>query len=69
MVFTNGPHSRYKPTDLDHVVASGHLQFDQFQGSDINVLGWPEEITEAKQGELIEQFSDHAMLYLEVQKV
>ena len=65
----NGPNSRYKPTDLDHVVASDHLQFKQYQGSDINVLGWPEQTTESTQGEWIEQFSDHAMLYLEVQKV
>ena len=65
----NGPNSRYKPANLDHVVASDHLQFKQYQGSDINVLGWPEETTESKQGEWIEQYSDHAILFLEVQKV
>ncbi len=65
----NGSKSRYKPADLDHVVASDHLQFKSYQGSDIHVLGWPEQKTESKQDKWIQHYSDHALLYLEVQKV
>lgn len=64
----NGPGSRYKPADLDHVVASEQLQFKQFNGTDIDVRGWPKLATEDEQGDWIEQYSDHGLLYLEVQK-
>lgn len=65
----NGPGSRYAPSDLDHVVASDHLAFKSLGGKNIDVRGWPTEETEEQQGKWIEKYSDHALLYLEVQKV
>lgn len=65
----NGPDGSLPPSNLDHVVAADHLQFKNFDGAEIKVLGWPKETTPAKQGKWIEKYSDHALLYLEVQKV
>jgi len=65
----NGPGSKYKPADLDHVVASDGLKFKQFTGADIDVRGWPALSTESEQGEWIKNYSDHGLLYLEVEKV
>jgi hypothetical protein len=65
----NGPGSSDPPSNLDHVVASGHLQFKQFGGKDVTVLGWPKEGTDAKKAKWIADYSDHGLLYFEVQKV
>jgi endonuclease/exonuclease/phosphatase family metal-dependent hydrolase len=64
----NGPGSRYATADLDHVVASAGLRFKSFSGAEIDVRGWPELATEAAQAEWIRSHSDHAMIYLEVEK-
>ena len=40
----------------------------QFQGSDVTVLGWPKESGDAAKAKWISRFSDHGMLFLEVQK-
>jgi exonuclease III len=64
----NGP-GRYKPSDLDHVVASKQLRFKKFNGSDVEVRGWPTEPTEAKQKSWIDKYSDHALLFFQVEKV
>lgn len=56
-------------SNLDHVVAADHLQFRQFSGADVAVRGWPELATEQEQREWIAAFSDHALLYFEVQEV
>ena len=66
--WSNGSKSRYKPSYLDHVVAADHLQFKQFAGTDVRVLGWPEETTPAAQDAWIKRFSDHGILYFEVQR-
>lgn len=58
-----------KEGDLDHVVASDHLQFRQFGGFDVALRGWPELATEAQRKKWIGDFSDHALVYFEVQKV
>lgn len=60
---------RYGESDLDHVVAMDHLAFKQFGGKDVQVSGWNDETSEADKAAWVERFSDHAMLYLEVQKV
>ena len=67
--WSNGSKSRLKPSNLDHVVAADHLQFKQFTGTDVRVLGWPEEPTPAAQDAWIKRFSDHGILYFEVQRV
>lgn len=65
----NGPKSRYKPADLDHVVASTHLQFKQVGTADIDVRGWPAIATSKEQGAWIKEYSDHGLLFLTVEKV
>jgi hypothetical protein len=67
--WNNGSQSSMPPSNLDHVVAAEHLQFRQFSGADVTVLGWPKEPTAAKQDAWIDKFSDHGLLYFEVQKV
>jgi hypothetical protein len=67
--WSNGSKSRYKPSNLDHVVAADHLGFKQFGGADIRVLGWPVEVTPKDQDDWIARYSDHGVLYFEVQKV
>lgn len=65
----NGPQSSLPPSDLDQVVAVQHLQFKKFSGEDISLRGWPEEPNNQAKGAWIKKYSDHALLYLEVQKV
>jgi hypothetical protein len=65
----NGPAGSLPPSDLDQVVASNHLGFKNFNGTDISLKGWPEEPNDQAKGAWIKKYSDHALLYLEVQKV
>lgn len=65
----NGAGSKYKPSNLDHVVASDQLKFKQFSGADVDVRGWPALSTPAAQTTWIKDHSDHGLLYLEVQKI
>ena len=67
--WSNGSKSRLKPSNLDHVIAADHLKFKPFDGADVRVLGWPEETTTAAQDLWIKRFSDHGILYFEVQRV
>ncbi len=67
--WSNGSKSRYHPADLDHVVASDHLSFKSFAGAEVDVRGWPALTATTEQDTWIRQYSDHGMLYLEVQKV
>lgn len=66
--FFNGSDSEYPPADLDHAVAAEHLQFKRFDGKEIDVRGWPELDTVAEKDDWISRYSDHALLYFEVQK-
>lgn len=66
--WSNGSTSSTPASNLDHVIAAEHLVFKQFAGSDVTVRGWPKEPTPAKQDEWIKNFSDHGVLYLEVQR-
>ena len=60
----------YAPgSNLDHVVASNHLSFKKFNGAEVSVRGWAEEMDIEKQKEWIHKYSDHNLLYFEVQKV
>ncbi|MEM7425154.1 MAG: endonuclease/exonuclease/phosphatase family protein [Pseudomonadota bacterium] len=60
---------RYGENDLDHVVAMKHLKFKKFGGQEVRVSGWNEKGTDAGKKAWVKKYSDHAMLYLEVQKV
>jgi len=64
-----GSGSTYQPSDLDHVVAADHLDFKPFSGTHVDVRGWVDESTDAKKDAWAKKFSDHALLYFEVQKV
>ncbi|MBZ5497808.1 MAG: endonuclease/exonuclease/phosphatase family protein [Acidobacteriia bacterium] len=64
----NGPQSGIAPSNLDQVVAAQHLRFAQFGGQDVSVRGWPEQPTDQAKGVWIKDYSDHGLLYLEVQK-
>jgi hypothetical protein len=57
----------YVPANLDHVVASEHLQI-RSQGnspSEISVLGWP-KLAQSDWTSWFAEYSDHALLYFEV---
>ena len=59
--------SGYTPANLDHVVASDHLDV-RSQGNapfNVSVLGWP-KIAQAAWANWFSKYSDHAMLYFEV---
>ena len=64
-----GSGSRYTPSDLDHVVAADHLRFRDFGGVSVDVRGWVDESSDVKKDAWAKKFSDHALLYFEVQKV
>jgi exonuclease III len=54
-------------SDLDWVVAAEHLQFRRFAGgNEVDVRGWP-ALPEAAQMQWTRDFSDHGLLYFEVQ--
>ncbi len=67
--FWPGSTSSIPPTNLDHVVASDHLNFKSFGGVPVSVRGWPQEATPTDKDKWAAKFSDHAMLFFEVQKV
>jgi hypothetical protein len=57
------PGSRFKPLDLDHVVAASHLTFTDFQGAQVDVRGWTQS---DDPHDWAHRYSDHALLYFEV---
>lgn len=64
-----GSKSSYSPGNLDHVVAADHLQFKAFGSAQIDIRGWPQETTPEERDAWTRKYSDHALLYFEVQKV
>lgn len=66
--FWPGSGSRYSPSDLDHLVAADHLRFRSFGGHSIDLRGWPNEPTDAAKDRWVRNYSDHALLYAEVQR-
>jgi len=67
--FWPGSKSSYSPGNLDHVVAADHLQFKAFGSAYIDIRGWPQETTPEKRDAWTRKYSDHALMYFEVQKV
>lgn len=60
--------NRYPPSDLDHVIASDHLQVTGLNGEEnLSVLGWPTLTSPAEKVAWVEEFSDHALVLGEVQ--
>ncbi len=56
----------WQPSALDHVYAAGHLDFADQNGAEIAAFGWPEKATKAQKKAWIGKFSDHAMLFGEL---
>ena len=57
----------WQPSTLDHVYAADHLNFADQDGAEIAVFGWPEKATTAQKKAWIRDFSDHAMLFGELE--
>ncbi len=64
-----GSKSKYDPGNLDHIVAAEHLKFKSFDSKPVSVRGWVDEDTNAKKDAWTDKFSDHAILYFELQMV
>jgi len=64
----NGP-GKYEPSNLDHVIAADHLKFKQFSDDEIDVRGWVQKETEVEQVEWIKKYSDHSLLFFQVEKI
>lgn len=63
----NGSRSSLPPSALDHVVAAEHLKFKKFGTAEVDLRGWP-QLSGSARDQWIKDYSDHALLYLEVQK-
>jgi hypothetical protein len=68
-----GSTSRYEPANLDQVYAAEHLAFRLFKNADnedveVDVRGWVNEPSIDGQDAWIDEYSDHSLLYFEVQK-
>jgi endonuclease/exonuclease/phosphatase family metal-dependent hydrolase len=72
--WSNGSGSSIPDSSLDHVYASKHLKFTLFARPDgtqaeVDVRGWTNQPNAAAKDQWIKDFSDHSLLYLEVQQV
>jgi hypothetical protein len=71
--WNGGSTSPFEPANLDHVYAAKSLAFKLFKNAnnedvEIDVRGWVNEPSIAAQDDWIAKFSDHSLLYFEVQK-
>jgi len=69
-----GSTSSLAPANIDHVYAAKHLVFKQFknpqnQSVDVDVRGWVNQPSPKAQDSWIDSYSDHSLLYFEVQKI
>jgi hypothetical protein len=67
--WSNGSNSTTLDSNLDHVIAAEHLKFKKFKNADVDVRGWAQTTTAKEKDEWIKQYSDHSLLYFEVQKI
>jgi endonuclease/exonuclease/phosphatase family metal-dependent hydrolase len=72
--WSNGSASSIPDSNLDHVYASKHLKFTMFTRADgiqaeVDVRGWTNQTTTVGKDQWIKDFSDHSLLYLEVQRI
>nr|MBA2296887.1 hypothetical protein [Actinomycetota bacterium] len=56
-------------SSLDFVVARDHLTFKRFGESEVSVRGWPSLPPGDERLAWVRRYSDHALLYFEVQRV
>jgi len=74
VTFSNGSGSSIPDSNLDHVYASKHLCFKMFPRpvggkAEVAVRGWVDQKSVAEKDQWIDRYSDHCLLYLEVQKI
>lgn len=69
VTWSGGSNSTHPDSDLDHVYASKHLKFTQFNSADVVVRGWVDATSDSEKNKWIDEYSDHSILYFEVQKV
>ena len=75
VTWSNGSTSSIPDSNLDHVFASKHLLFKQFNRpsdgakADVDVRGWVNQGSAADKDNWIKNYSDHCLLYFEVQRV
>lgn len=71
--WSNGSKSSLKPANLDHVFASNNLGFRSFTRpldglvADVQLRGWVDAATPAAADAWIRDYSDHSLMYFEVQ--
>jgi hypothetical protein len=73
MSWFNGSRSSLTPSNLDNVYASTNLGFRSFRRpdggtADVDVRGWVDEQTVTGRDAWIGRYSDHSLLYFEVQR-
>ena len=57
----------WEPSALDHVYAAEHLKFTDQNGAEVLVEGWVNETKKSKRKKWIDQYSDHCILYGEIE--
>lgn len=71
--WSNGSGSSLPDANLDHVFASSNLKFRSFKrpqdglAAEVLLRGWPELASAAARDAWIRDYSDHALLYFEIQ--
>jgi len=63
-----GSASNLAPGNLDHVIVSQHLEFKTLGGAEVSVRGWVNETTPKAKDTWAGKYSDHSLLYFEVQE-
>jgi len=69
-----GSTSSFEPANLDHVYAAKHLAFKLFKNAnnedvEVDLGGWVNEPSVVAQDIWIAKYSDHSLLYFEVERV
>ena len=70
--WNGGSDASNEPANLDHVYSSQHLQFKSFKNKnnehvEVDVRGWVNLQSTSEQDSWISNFSDHSLLYFELQ--
>lgn len=64
---------KIKESNLDHVYASTNLKFKEFERNgvkaEVDVRGWVNEPNDERRNKWTQLYSDHSLLYFELQKV
>lgn len=72
LTYKNGSASTVPPSPLDHVFAAQHMKFTKFNTpkgtGEVDVRGWADFTDPAEQDQWIKDYSDHCLLYFEVQQ-